>query len=177
MSTFDSPLFNEVLFDEGAAPTPNVDWDLGDLWSITSFCAKEGLYGLGRQADGITGSSDTTSNNPITVRPGQTLFASFWLRGSGGADGTISVGFSFYDSSGTLLSSDFVDSTGSPTVWTQFTGNISVPAFAATAVPTVRATSHLTGIWCLDNIFATASGGHFVLSSLKSYWSDYCSYR
>ncbi len=173
---FDESLFDESLFNDSPTTTSG-DWTLGALWTITSFCAKQGMYGLGREADGITGDSDVVNNTPINVDPGQTLFTSFWLKGTVGADGTISFGFSFYDADGAFLSSIFIDSTGFPVYWTQFDGNITVPAFAATAVPTIRATNHLTGIWCVDNVLAVTSGGHFVLSSLKHYYSPYSAFR
>ncbi len=70
-------------------------------------------------------------------------------------------------------------STGSPTVWTKFEGTITVPADAVTAVPIVQVIGHLANgsVWCIDDVFAVRSGGNFILSSVKSYWDSYTSYR
>jgi hypothetical protein len=176
VSGFGDPLFDEVLFDEGAGPS-NSKWDLGLDWTIISACARRGIFGLSRIGDGVNGDSDATSTEPFEVVEGQSYYLSFWLKGDGSADGTISLGFAFYNSANVFISDAFIDSTGSPTVWTQFQGNIIVPVSAVTAVAIVRATNHLTGQWCVDTLFASVAGGHWVLSSIKHYSSPFTSYR
>ncbi len=165
---------------KGLSPLPpptNLKWTLGSLWAVTVICAKQGNYGLQRSANGSTGSSDVTSTEPFAVDPGDTLFTSFWVKAGAGADGTIGFGYSFYDSSAAFLSSQFITTSTFPPDWFQIVGNVTVPNFAATAVPIVRATGHLHGLWCMDLVFANKSGGNFSLSSLKHYWDQYIDYR
>ncbi len=152
-------------------------WHLCDLFSISEDCAMTGTVGLRRTADGVLGGSDVISSTPITVVAGEVYFVEFFLRGSGGADGTISVGFDFYDENDIYLSSGYVTSTGSPVVFTSFTGTVTVPADAVTAVPVIKATNHLAGIWCISAIFSSLMDQFFVLSSIKHYFSDWISYR
>lgn len=165
---------------KGLTPVPppvNLQWDLGLLWSISVICAKQGTYGLQRTGDGVHGSSDTTSTSPFTVTPGQTLFTSFWVKAGVNADGVIGFGYSFYNAAGVFLSSSFIETSSFPSAWTQIVGNITTPNFAATAVPVVRATGHLHGIWCVDAVFGLKSGGNWVLSSIKHYYDEYTAYR
>lgn len=149
----------------------------GDSWSASASCAMNGTVGLRRVADGVNGSSEVFSANPITVSAGQIYFVEFFLRGSGGADGTISVGFDFYNAAGTYISSLFVNSTGSPVAFTSFTGTVTVPAEAVTAVPVIKATNHLTGVWCIAALFAILTDQFFILSSIRHYFDEYTAYR
>ena len=158
-------------------PPPLLQWTLGALWSISVICAKQGSYGLQRTSNGILGSSDTTSSAPFDVTAGQTLFTSFWVKAGVGANGVIGFGYSFYNSAGVFLSSSFIETSSFPSDWLQIIGNITVPNFAATAVPVVRATGNTTGFWCVDSVQGTKSGGHWTLSSVKHYFSDFVSYR
>ncbi len=177
LSTFNTPLFNQSLFNEGDSGPPCPKWDLGPLWQITTSCARKGMFGLSRIADGITADSDATSTQPITVLAGQQYYLSFWLKGDGTSNGVISFGFSFYNSSSSLISSEFIASSGSPTSWTNFQGNIIAPVGSVTAVAVVRATGHLVGTWCVDTLFASTAGGNFVLSWIKHYYDSYTLYR
>ncbi len=152
-------------------------WQLCALFTTSPSCAMDGTVGLRRTADGVIGSSDAVSSNPITVVAGQIYFIEFFLRGSGGADGTVSVGYDFYDSTNTYLSSAYVTSTGSPTVFTSFTGIVTVPANAVTAVPVIVANNHLTGIWCIAALYSVLMDEYFILSSIRSYFTDYTAYR
>lgn len=165
---------------KGLSPVPpptNLQWDLGVCWLISVICAKQGTYGLQRTGDGVHGDSDTTSTSPFTVAAGQTLFTSFWVKAGVNADGVIGFGYSFYNAAGVFLSSSFIETSSFPASWLRIVGNISVPNFAVTAVPVVRATGHLTGIWCVDLVQGTRSGGFFVVSSIKHYYDEYTSYR
>lgn len=158
-------------------PPPLPDWTLGLLWVISTICAKQGTYGLQRTANGITLASNVTSTHSFTVVAGQTIFTSFFVKASVNADGVIGFGYEFYNSAGVLLSTSTIDTTTFPSAWTQVLGNITVPNFAVTAVPIVRATGHTMGFWCVDSVLATRTGGHWSLSSIKHYWSDFTSYR
>jgi hypothetical protein len=158
-------------------PPPLLRWALGALWQISVICAKQGSYGLQRSANGITGSSDTTSTAPFTVTAGQTLFTSFFVKASVGANGVIGFGYAFYNAASVLLSTSFISTTSFSTDWTQVVGNITVPNFAVTAVPIVRATDHTSGFWCIDSVLSSKSGGSWKLSSIKHYFSDFVSYR
>ncbi len=160
-----------------AAPTPNCCWNLGALWSITTLCAYQGTYGLQRTADGVLGTSDTTNTITLNTASGQTYFISFWAKGSGGADGLVELGFKFFDVNDNLISALFVPTTGSPTTWTQFLGNITAPANAVTAIPTIRAVGHFTGTWCIDQTYLILTGGYWILSGIKHYYDDYTAYR
>ena len=176
---FRSPLFFGLAGAfQPIPPPPLVHWTLGALWQLSTLCANIGVYGIRRTADGVTGSSDVTSTSPFSVTPGITLFTSFFSNSSGGADGQMGFGFAFYDSSSSLISTLFIETVGSPpTSWTQTVGNITVPNFAATAVPIVRSFNHLHGTWCVDSVSAITSGGNFVLSALRHYYSEYQKYR
>lgn len=158
-------------------PPPTPSWTMGAQWAISTICAKQGSFGLQRTGSAITPSSDVTSTVPFDVVQGQTIFTSFFAKASVGADGVIGLGYAFYNSAGTLLSSSFIDTTGFSTSWTEYLGNITVPNFAVTAVPIVRATGHTAGFWCVDSVRGTLSGGNWVLSSLRHYFSDFVSYR
>ncbi len=165
---------------KGLTPVPppvNLKWTLGALWAISVICAKQGNYGLQRSANGSTGDSDVTSTEPFEVSPGQTLFTSFWVKAGVGADGAIGFGYAFYNSVGTFLSESFITTSSFPADWLQVVGNITVPNFAATAVPIVRALNNLHGLWCVDLVFANKSGGNFSISSLKHYYDRYVEYR
>ncbi len=159
------------------APPALLAWTLGVLWQVSTICAKNGLYGLQRSGNGVTGSSDVTSTHPFTVGAGDTLYTSFWLKAGVNADGFISFGFVFKDTNGATVSSQFVNGSGFSQTWTQFTGNIVVPFGAVTATAVVRATNHLNGFWCVDSVFAITSGGNFTLSALKHYYSEYELFR
>ncbi len=152
-------------------------WEVGPLWTVSPLCAHNSTNGLRRVADGITGTSETVSLNPVTVIPGQIYFLEFLLRGSGGANGVVSMGLKFYDSAGAFLSESLVSSTGSPTDWTAFFGNVTVPVDAATAVVFFRATGHLVGTWCVANPFAARADQWFSLSSLRHYYDEYANAR
>lgn len=152
-------------------------WQLCDLFTTSAACAMDGTIGLRRTADGVTGSSDAVSSTPITVVAGQVYFVEFFLKGSGGADGTISVGYDFYDVDNIYLSSAYVTSAGSPTVFTSFTGTVTVPANAVTAIAVIVANDHLTGIWCIAALFSVLMDNYFILSSIRSYFTDYSMYR
>lgn len=154
-------------------PGPNNGWD------FSADCAREGAVGLRHRADGTaaTGNAKTTNLTPLTVEAGWTLYTYLYLKGSGGADGSVGFGFMFYDSDGVFLSEDYITSTGSPTVFTQFKGTITVPTDAVTAIPVVQVIGHLTGTWCIDDVYSIRSGGQFVVSSIKHYFDDYTSYR
>ncbi len=148
-------------------------------WSITEACARQGHFGLQHTADGsdAIANNKISSTNGLTVVAGWTLYTYLFIKGSGGADGLVGVGFQFYDVNGVYLSEDSILSTGSPVVWTQFVGTITVPAGAVTAYPFVQVIEHRTGIWCIDDVFAVRSGGQFLISSIKHYFDDYTSYR
>lgn len=175
---FRSPFFFGIGGGYAPEPVPTLTaWTLGALWTVSTICAKQGLYGLQRTADGVTSTSDVTATAALDVAPGDILYTAFWAKAGGGANGTISFGFAFYDSSGVLLLSSFVDSSGASTSWTQFIGNITVPPFAVSAIPIVRATGHTAGIWCVDTVYSVISGGNFSLSMLRHYHSPFVSYR
>lgn len=152
-------------------------WILCSLFDTSAACAKDGVTGLRRVADGVIGSSNATNSTPLTVVAGQVYFVEFWLRGSGGANGTISVGYDFYNSSNVYISSSYINSTGSPVVWTSFLGNITVPAGAVTAVPKVKATGHLVGTWCINSLYSVLMDQQFVLSAIRHYYDQYDLYR
>ncbi len=152
-------------------------WELGALFSITSNCAYQGTYGLQRTADGVTTTSDAVNTTVINTASGQTYFLSFYAKGSNSADGEMSLGLKFFDSNGAFISFLGVPTTGSPTSWTQFLGNITAPANAVTARPAVRATNHLTGTWCVDQVVANLTGGYWILSGIKHYYDSYTLYR
>ncbi len=172
-----SPFFLGLAGAGSATPPPTVAWTLGALWVLSQTCAKQGLWGMQRTGDGITPDSDVTSTHSIDVVPGQILFTSMFARASAGTDGTVGFGFAFYSSVGTLLSSSFITTSSFPATFTQFSGNITVPNSAATAVPIIRATGHLAGTWCVDAVYAVLSGGNFVLAGLRHWYSDYTLYR
>ncbi len=148
-------------------------------WSITEACARQGHFGLQHTADGsdAIANNKISSNNGLTVVAGWTLYTYLFIKGSGGADGTVGIGFQFYDVNNIFLSESYIFSSGSPTTWTQFTGNITVPAGAVTAYPIVQVIEHRTGTWCIDDVYSVRSGGQFLISSIKHYFDDYTSYR
>jgi hypothetical protein len=156
-------------------PPPLPAWTLGALWIQSIICAKNGLYGIQRTANGSLGSSDVTSTVPFSVTAGASLFASFWVKSSVAADGQIGFGLSFYNAANVLIGSTFVETTNPASQyanWTQVFGNIPVPAFAVTAVPVVRSFSNLHGFWCVDSVFVITSGGNFELSALRHWYSE-----
>ncbi len=159
--------------DETLCPS----WELGPLWTVSTLCAHNSTNGLRRVADGVNGTSETVSLNPVTVTPGQVYFLEFLLRGSGGANGVVSMGLKFYDSAGAFLSESLISSTGSPTDWATFFGNVTVPVDAATAVVFFRAVGHLAGVWCISSPFAARADQWFSLSSLRHYYDNYAAYR
>ncbi len=166
--------------DEGPwVPEPPPGTTPGAGWDFSETCARQGNFGLRHIADGTpeNANAKAASLTPITVEAGWTLFTYLYVKGSGGADGSVGFGFQFYDEDGVYLSEEYVFSTGSPTVWTKFEGNITVPADAVTAIPVVQVIDHLTGTWCIDDVFAVRAGGNFILSSVKSYFDNYTSYR
>lgn len=202
MPTFNSALWNESEFNDSGVIVPPAAgwrspfffgigggfiplvppvlpaWTLGTLWSVTTLCVKNGLFGLQRTGNGITGSSDVTSNRPIIVSGGTCLFTSFWLKASVGTDGQIGFGYSFYDVNGVFISSLFIQSSGTPpTNWVQLSGNITIPTNAVTAIPVVRSFAQLAGTWCIDSVLGVIAGGNFTLSSLRHWWSERESYR
>lgn len=159
-------------------PPPLLAWTLGPLWQLSVICAKNGLFGLQRSANGSLGSSDVTSTKPFAVTAGSTLFTSFFVKGGVNADGQIGFGFSFYNSVGTFISSQFIQTSGTPpSTFTQIVGNIIVPNFAVLAVPVVRSFSNLNGFWCVDSVFAVTAGGNFILAVIKHWWTDYVLFR
>ncbi len=160
------------FFDTGQTPT----LPLSEL-PIVNTTGQNGVVGLRRVADGSLGTSDVVSSTPITVVAGQIYYIEFHLKGSGGANGTISVGFDFYDATNTYLSSAYVTSTGSPVIFTTFTGTVTVPFNAVSAVPVVKAVDHLVGTWCIAALFAVLLDSNFSLSSIKSYFSEFAGYR
>ncbi len=166
--------------DEGPwVPEPPPGTTPGAGWDFSETCARQGNFGLRHIADGTpeNANAKAASLTPITVEAGWTLFTYLYVKGSGGADGSVGFGFQFYDEDGVYLSEEYVFSTGSPTVWTKFEGNITVPAGAVTAIPIVQVIDHLHGTWCIDDVFAVRAGGNFILSSVKSYFDQYTSYR
>ncbi len=157
---------------------PDTAWTLGPLWTNSVICARTGSFGLQRTGDGVHGDS-VVNTTPLVVVAGEMLFASVYVKGGSGVDGTIGFGFAFYDSGGAFLSSAFVDTTGFSTSWVQLARTFTVPTFGVLAIPLIRALNHFTGIWCVDTALVTRAGGsqRWKLSSLKHYWSDYTSYR
>ncbi len=160
------------FFDTGQTPT----LPLSEL-PVVNTTGQNGVVGLRRVADGSLGTSDVVSSTPITVSAGQVYYIEFHLKGSGGANGTIGVGFDFYDATNTYLSSAYVTSTGSPVIFTTFTGTVTVPFNAVSAVPVVKAVDHLVGTWCIAALFAVLLDSNFSLSSIKSYFSEFAGYR
>ncbi len=160
-----------------APPAGKSPWTPGPLWLITTSCAKTGQYGLQRVADGIVGSSNTTSSQRVVVTQGQNWFIELFVRAAAGTNGIIGYGFTWYDVNGTALSTDVILSSGSSTNWTQFTGTIVAPAGAVSAQPIVEAIGHTTGSWCVNALFSVAQDEFFSLSSIKSYFSDYELFR
>lgn len=163
-------------------PEPDTDdvctWELGELWTQSPLCARLGNYGLRRVANGILGTSDANSTTQLEVEAGQVYFLRFWYKTSGGADGTYSFGFKFYDSSSVFLSEASIGSgVSQPTDWTEVAGNITVPVNAVLATPYVRATNHLAGTVCIDSVYATRGGFHFELSSIRHYFSPFSAFR
>ncbi len=161
-------------------PDPVVcpSWTLGALWTVSVACSKSpNSFGLRRVADGITSTSDATNNTRANVIAGQVYFLEFAARGSGGANGTVSLGLRFYDSAGVEISEALVSSTGSPTDWATYFGNVTVPANASTAVAFFRAVGHTVGTWCVNFPFIARMDTNFVLSGLRHYYDDYTAYR
>lgn len=174
-----------ITVTAGVAPSAPDDWipvpPIGGPtgWDFTGACARTGSNGLRHIADGTTAGSNArvASTVPITVEEGWTLYISFYIKGSGGADGTVGFGFMFYDVDNVFLGEAFVTSSTLPTVWTQVNGSVTVPTGAVSAIPVIQVIGHLTGTWCVDDLYAIRSGGNFILSSLKGYWTDFISYR
>ncbi len=163
-----------ITIGPGPGPSP---WTPGPLWLITTSCAKTGQYGLQRVADGIVGSSNTTSSQRVTVVEGQNWFIELFVRAAAGTNGIIGYGFTWYDINGTALSTSVILSSGASTEWTQFTGTIVAPAGAVAAQPIVEAVGHTTGSWCVNALFSVAQDEFFSLSSIKSYYSQYELFR
>lgn len=157
---------------------PTTAWTLGPLWSNSTICARNGIFGLQRTGDGVNGTS-IASTAPITVVAGGMLFATVYVKAGSGADGVIGFGFAFYNSTGGFLSQDFVETTGFSTSWVQLVKNFTVPAFAVMAIPIIRAVGHLTGLWCVDTAFVSRAAGsqRWKLSSLKHWYGPYVSGR
>ncbi len=177
-----------ITIAEGTPVGPPEDWlpvppvgvpDGTHGWDFSGACAHEGSLGLRHRADGTdeVANSRVAALSDITVIAGQILYAAFWAKSSGSADGSIGLGFMFYDEDDVFLSEEFVMTDSFPTVFTQFKGTITVPTGAVRATPMVQTIGHLTGTWCIDDVYAIFSGGHFVLSSIKHYFDNYTAYR
>jgi hypothetical protein len=177
--SFEATVDCSITIADGATPEDHPDWRPGPGWDFNSTCAHTGGLGLRHVADGTdaVANSKTANLNSITVEAGWILYVAFWLKGSGGADGTVGFGFMFFDEDDVYISESYVTSTSSPTSWTQFEGNITVPAGAVRAVPVVQTIDHLAGVWCVDDVYATRGGLHFILSSTKTYFDKYTLYR
>lgn len=161
----------------GPGGTPTTPWTPGPLWSITTSCAKSGQYGLKRLADGITGDSSTISSQRVTVSPGQNWFIEFFVKATGGTNGIIGYGFTWYDVNGIALSTSLVLSSAASTSWTMYSGNIIAPAGAVSAQPVVQALGNTTGSWCVNALFTVALDEYFVLSLIRHYFTDFTMYR
>ncbi len=177
--SFEATVDCSITIAEGATPEDHPDWRPGPGWDFNSTCAHTGGLGLRHVADGTdaVANSKTANLNSITVEAGWVLYVAFWLKGSGGADGTVGFGFMFFDEDDVYISESYVTSNSFPTSWTQFQGNITVPAGAVRAVPVVQTIDHLTGTWCVDDVYTTRGGLHFILSSTKTYFDKYILFR
>ncbi len=174
-----------ITVTAGTAPSPPEEWipvpPVGGStgWDFAGACARTGNTGVRHIADGTAAGSNAriASTTPVEVEAGWTIYISLYIKSSGGADGTVGFGFMFYDEDDLFLGEEFVLSDSFPTSWTQVNGVITVPTGAVSAIPVIQVIDHITGTWCIDDVYAIRSGGNFILASIKSYYSNYTSYR
>ena len=163
--------------DDPWIPAPPINPPFG--WDFDNACARTGNRGVRHIADGTAegGNARVASTTPVDVEAGWTLYLSFWAKGSGGADGSIGFGFMFYDEDNVFVGEEFIMTDTFPTDFTEFVGTVVVPVGAVTGIPMIQVIDHLTGTWCLDDVYAIRQGGHFILSSIKHYFDQYIAYR
>lgn len=113
--------------------------------------ARTGSNAAVRTTSGGEAAAVSLNTAKVPVVPGQTVYASGWVKSSAGAAGSGGIRLSFFDGDGSLLSSSS-SLNSATTSYVQKTFSATAPASTVWARVGVEVSGHTSGTWYVDDV-------------------------